>query len=421
MLGRFEQDGGRVCEAPDDARLAAALTAAAGCRLCIDALLGTGFARAPEGLMAAAIDWLNNQPAPVVAVDLPSGVDASSGGIPGVAVRAALTVTFAFPKVGLVSYPGAGCAGEVLTVPIGIPELIAAAAPDDGLLVDADEARLLLPSRPADGHKGTFGHLLVMAGSLGKSGAAVMTSEAGLRAGAGLVTLACPAGMQAVAAAHLVEVMTAPLTEVDGAVSLQAMEQLLALSDGKQAVALGPGLGTGEEVGALVRRYLKETTLPAVVDADGLNALVGHLDLLLKRRDRATVLTPHPGEMARLSGRTPAEIQADRIGVSRAFAVDHGVVLVLKGARTITALPDGRVRINGSGHAGMASGGMGDVLTGLIGGLLAQGMDPGAAATLGVFLHGLAGDRLRVRYGDAGMLATDLLREIPAARHSLTI
>jgi NAD(P)H-hydrate epimerase len=419
MLDRHAGEGGAFVEAPDAARLAAALADAVGCRLCIDALLGTGFARPPEGPLAAAIDWLNRQPAPVVAVDLPSGVDASSGAIPGVAVRAALTVTFAFPKVGLLSYPGAGHAGEVVIAPIGIPAEVAALASEDCLLVDAAEARRLLPVRPADGHKGTFGHLLVMAGSLGKSGAAVLTAEAGLRAGAGLVTLGCPAGIQAVAAAHLVEVMTAPLTEVGGAVSLQAMAELLELDDDKQAVALGPGLGTSEEAGALVRRFLKETPLPAVVDADGLNALAGHLDVLGRRRGRATVLTPHPGEMARLTGRTAAEIQADRTGAARDFAVTHGVVLVLKGARTVTALPDGRLRINGSGHAGMASGGMGDVLTGLIGGLLAQGMEPGAAAALGVFLHGLAGDRLRSHFGDAGLLATDLLPELPAARHSL--
>jgi NAD(P)H-hydrate epimerase len=184
-------------------------------------------------------------------------------------------------------------------------------------------------------------------------------------------------------------------------------------------LALGPGLGTTAETAALVRRFLKETPLPAVVDADGLNALAGHLEVLERRRGRATVLTPHPGEMARLAGRTVVEIQADRIGAARDFAVTHGVVLVLKGARTVTALPDGRVRINGSGHAGMASGGMGDVLTGLIGGLLAQGMESGAAAALGVFLHGLAGDRLRPRFGDAGLLATDLLRELPIARNSL--
>ncbi len=419
MRAAFERSGGTVRAAADPAALAAALLQAASCRLCVDALLGTGFARAPEGLVAAAIDWLNGQAAPVVAIDLPSGVDASSGRVPGTAVRAALTVTFAFPKVGLVSYPGAGLAGAVVTLPIGIPREVAAAAAADCVLVDADAARALLPLRPADGHKGTFGHLLVVAGAPGKSGAAVMTATAGLRAGAGLVTLACPAGLQALVAGQLLEVMTAPLTEVGGAVSLQAMAELLELGEGKQALALGPGLGTGDETGALIRRFLQGTELPAVVDADGLNALAGHLEVLARRRGRPTVLTPHPGEMARLCGRTVAAVQADRIDVARDFAVTHGVVVVLKGARTVTACPDGRIWINASGHAGMASGGMGDVLTGLIGGLLAQGMTAAAAAALGTFLHGLAGDCLRDRYGDAGLLAGDLLRELPAARTSL--
>lgn len=420
MLEIFEASGGVVTVAPEEGSLLAALGPADGCRLYVDALLGTGCARAPAGHLATAIDWLNRQAAPVVAVDLPSGVDASTGRVPGGAVRAALTVTFALPKIGLYSYPGAGYAGEVVTVPIGMPRCITVAAPDDCLLIDAGEARALLPPRPADGHKGTFGHLLVVAGSLGKSGAAVMTATAGLRAGAGLVTLACPADLQAVAAAHLVEVMTAPLTAVDGVISLQAMSELLEVSAGKQAVALGPGLGTTEEAGATVRRFLKESPLPVVVDADGLSALVGHLQVLAQRRDRPTVLTPHPGEMARLCGQPVATIQADRFALAREFASTYGVVVVLKGARTVTACPDGRVYLNASGHAGMASGGMGDVLTGLIGGLLAQGLAAGAAAALGVYLHGLAGDRLRLQYGDAGLLATDLLRELPAARQSLT-
>ncbi len=419
MLLQYEKRGGRVVEAPDADRLASALDFAAGCRLHVDALFGTGFVRAPQGVAAAAIAWLNSQAAPVVAIDLPSGVDASSGAIPGVAVRATLTVTFAFPKIGLVSCPGAGQAGEVVTVPIGIPDEIAATASAEALLVDAAEARALLPSRPAEGHKGTFGHLLVIAGSLGKSGAAVMTATAGLRGGAGLVTLACPAGMQQVAACHSVEIMTAPLLEVAGAVSLQAMEELLQLAEGKQAVAIGPGLGTTDEAGALVRRFLKETELPAVVDADALNALGGHAEVLARRRGRATVLTPHPGEMARLCGLSVAEVQADRVGVAVRFAREHGVVVLLKGARTVVAAPDGRLRINASGHPGMASGGMGDVLAGLIGGLLAQGVEAGDAAVLGAYLHGLAGDRLYPRFGDAGLLATDLLAEIPAARHSL--
>jgi NAD(P)H-hydrate epimerase len=213
--------------------------------------------------------------------------------------------------------------------------------------------------------------------------------------------------------------MTAPLTEMGGAVCLQAMNELAGLTEGKQAVAIGPGLGVSEETAALVRHFLRETPLPVVVDADGLNALAGHLEVLEARRGRLTVLTPHPGEMSRLAGRPVAEIQADRASAARDFAVTHGVVLVLKGARTVTALPDGRLRINTSGHAGMASGGMGDILTGVIGGLLAQGDDADRAASLGVFLHGLAGDRLRPLFGDAGLLATDLLRELPIARNSL--
>ena len=419
MLLQYEKRGGRVVGAPDAARLATALASAPGCCLCVDALFGTGFARHPQGVAAAAIDWLNGQPAPVVAVDLPSGVDAGTGAVPSVAVRAALTVTFAFPKIGLVSYPGAGHAGELVTVPIGIPDAIAATAPDQALLVDAGEARRLLPPRPVDGHKGTFGHLLVVAGSVGKSGAAVMAATAGLRAGAGLVTLACPAGVQQVAACHSVEIMTVPLAEAGGALSSAAFGELSALAEGKQAVALGPGLGATDEVGVLVRRFLEETPLPVVVDADGLTALAGHPETLARRRGRLTVLTPHPGEMARLCGVSASAVQADRVRVAVNYACEHGAVVLLKGARTVVAAPDGRVRINASGHAGMASGGMGDVLTGLIGGLLAQGVEPCDAAALGAYLHGLAGDRLYPLFGDAGLLATDLLRELPAARHSL--
>jgi len=419
MLLQYEKRDGVVIEAVDEARLTTALASVPGCQLVIDALFGTGLTRAPQGVAAEAITWLNRQSLPVVAVDLPSGVNASTGRVPGVAVCAAVTVTFAFPKIGLFSYPGAALAGEVVTVPIGIPDEVAANAPVEALLVDADEARAMLPPRPADGHKGVFGHLLVIAGSQGKSGAAVMTATAGLRGGAGLVTLACPAGMQQVAACHTLEIMTAALTEVAGAVSLQAMEELLLLTDGKQAVAVGPGLGTTDEAGALARRFLRETELPAVVDADALNALGGHLEVLDGRRGRATVLTPHPGEMARLCDLSVAEVQADRVGVACGFAREHGVVVLLKGARTVVAAPDGRLRVNSSGHPGMASGGMGDVLTGLIGGLLAQGVEACAAAALGAYLHGLAGDRLYPLFGDAGLLATDLLREIPAARYFL--
>jgi hydroxyethylthiazole kinase-like uncharacterized protein yjeF len=418
-LAALEMCGGEVACASDAETLERLLATAGDATVLVDALFGTGLAKPVEGLYLQAIAWLNQQIRPVVAVDIPSGVDASTGQILGTAVRATLTVSFAFAKVGQVSYPGAGMVGELITVDIGIPTAVTGEVPAEHRLIDAEEGHRLLPVRSRDGHKGVFGHLLVVAGSTGKCGAAVMAAESGLRGGAGLVTLACPQSVQPTIATRLTEVMTAPLAASNGELSLQALDALLALAEGKQALALGPGLGLGEETGALVRRLVQESTLPVVVDADGLNALCGHLQILAGHVDRPLVLTPHPGEMSRLTGLSTDQIQADRFNIARDFAVHHRVVLVLKGARTLTASPDGRVNVNSSGHPGLASGGMGDVLTGLIGSLLAQGLAAHDAATLGVYLHGLAADRLLGSFGDAGLLATDVMYELPAARRAL--
>ena len=418
-LAALENCGGEVACARDGEALGRLLASAGEFTVLVDALFGTGLTKPVEGFYLQAIAWLNQQAHPVVAVDIPSGVDASTGRILGVAVRATLTVSFAFAKIGQVSYPGAGMVGELVTVDIGIPAAVNQQVPAEHLLIDAAQGRSLLPVRTRDGHKGLFGHLLVVAGSTGKCGAAVMAAESGLRGGAGLVTLACPQSVQPTIASRLSEVMTAPLAELNGELSLQALDTLLALAEGKQALAIGPGLGLGEETGALVRRLVQDSALPAVVDADGLNALCGHMHILERQGDRPMVLTPHPGEMSRLTGLTTAEIQADRFNVARDFALRHRVVLVLKGARTLTASPDGRVNANSSGHPGLASGGMGDVLTGLIGSLLAQGLVAHDAATLGVYLHGLAADRLLSSFGDAGLLATDVMYELPAARQAL--
>ncbi len=385
----------------------------------VDALFGTGLTKPLQGLFLDAIGWINCQVCPVVAVDIPSGIDGSTGRIMGAVVNADLTVSFAFAKIGQTTYPGARHVGELVVKDIGIPSQIVYETDAECFLVDDAAARALLPLRSMDGHKGTFGHLLVLAGSTGKCGAAVMTAEAGLRGGAGLVTLACPKNAQPVIASRLTEVMTVPLDEVNGEIAMLALEDVQALTAGKQALAIGPGLGLGDEVSSLVRRMVQDTDLPVVVDADGLNALVGHLTVLDRQVDHEVVLTPHPGEMSRLTGLSIAEIQADRYSVAREFAVQHGVVLVLKGARTLVTAPDGIVYVNTTGHAGMASGGMGDVLTGLIGSLLAQGLPAKHAATLGVFLHGLAADRLLGTFGDAGLLATDVLYELPAARLAL--
>lgn len=413
--------GGQILHAGSEEELYAALDDADQFSVVVDALFGTGLTKPLQGLYLEAIGWMNCQTCPVVAVDIPSGIDGSTGRIMGDAVNADLTVSFAFAKIGQVTYPGARHVGELVIADIGIPKQVEYEATAECLLVDAAQARLLLPMRSGEGHKGTFGHLLVLAGSTGKCGAAVMAAQAGLRGGAGLVTLACPASAQPGVAARLAEVMTVPLDEQQGEISMSALEPLLAVAEGKQALAVGPGLGFGQEVSSLVRQLLQETGQAVVIDADGLNALVGHLSILDGMAGRDIVLTPHPGEMSRLTGLPVAEIQADRFSVAREFAVRHAVTLVLKGARTLVATPDGTVHVNTTGHAGMASGGTGDVLTGLIGSLLAQGLPAESAATLGVYLHGLAADRLRPKFGDAGLLATDLSHELPAARQALTM
>ena len=417
----LRRSGAEVTFAADSKALARALEMDRAAALIVDALLGTGLTSEVRGLYSEAIDWINDAPAPVMAVDIPSGIDAATGAILGRAVRADLTVTFALPKIGHAVHPGASLSGLLETVDIGIPATLMEEASADHLLIDADEAAKLLPARSATGHKGTFGHLLVAAGSVGKTGAAAMTAKGGLRAGSGLVTVACPAAVHEILAVKLTEAMTAPLPGVEGALSLQALGEIESLMEGKDALALGPGLGQTEEVRNLARRLVGSCPVPLVLDADGLNAIAERPEVLLERAGAAAVLTPHPGEMARLTGRTVAEIESDRIGAARNFARRYQVVLLLKGARTVVALPDGRVRINGSGNPGLASGGMGDVLTGMIGGFLAQGLAPEDAATLGAYLHGRAADRLLERLGDAGMIASDLLGEIPAARRELAM
>lgn len=386
-----------------------------GPALIIDALFGTGLSSPVCGHYAYAIEWMNRSSAPKVAIDIPSGLDATSGAILGLALSADLTVTFGAAKLGQTLYPGVTCCGELVVAEIGLPQGIL----DElavGILLEAGEVRRFLPPRPAVGHKGTFGHLLLVAGSCGKSGAVALTADAALRSGAGLVTVATPRSMQAILAIKLTEAMTVPLDEVDGELAGTVYAQLATLWLDKTVLAIGPGLGRSAATGALVRKIVQKCPLPLVIDADGLFALAGHVELLATRPVGTTILTPHPGEMAQLLAVSINEIEADRVGTARCFAEKFGVVLVLKGARTIIAAPDGGILINPTGHAGMATGGMGDLLTGIIAALLTQGAPPLAAAAAGVWLHGRSGDRLRPRFGDAGLLASDLLNEIPGAR-----
>jgi NAD(P)H-hydrate epimerase len=387
----------------------------AGATVVVDALLGTGLKSEVLGLYAAAIDMVNGCGRPVVAVDIPSGIDAASGKVLGRAVRADLTITFALAKLGHVLYPGTDYAGELLVRDIGIPAAVAKEAAGYEYL-DLAVARAQFCRRSRTAHKGSNGHCLVIAGATGKTGAAAMAANSAVRAGAGLVTLAVPATLHPILEVKTTEAMTIPLQDGGhGYLGADAQADITQVLTGRNAVALGPGLGWHSETARLVRRLLELVAAPLVIDADGLNAVSEEPAVLQRTWSSSVVLTPHPGEMARLAGITIAEIEADRIGTAEAFAREHGVYLVLKGARSVIAAPDGRVAINGSGNPGMATGGMGDVLTGVLTALLAQGYDPFTACCLGVFSHGLAADLVAQDKGEIGMSAVDVQEMLPYA------
>ena len=392
----------------------------------VDALLGTGVSGPATGLVAEAIAALNEAGRPVSALDLPSGLSADHGRLLGPVVRARLTATFGLPKLGLFLHPGAAYAGRVEVVDLGVPRVwleegVAVAIPEP------EDMAALVPSRSADAHKGHYGHLLVVAGSVGKTGAAVLACRGALRAGAGLVTCAVPATQQPVVAAHLPEAMTDPLPETGAqTLSRKAVDRLVELVSRTDAVTLGPGVGLEAETQAAARELAVGVERPMVIDADGLTALVGHLGRLRQARG-PRLLTPHPGEAGRLLGLSAAEVQADRVGSARRLAEESGAWVALKGAGTVVASPEGaalstpgiEVTLNPTGNPGMATGGMGDVLTGIAGGLLAQGLAPDAALRLAVYLHGLAGDLAAGARGPAGLLASDVADAVPAALRQL--
>ncbi len=357
---------------------------------------------------------INRTGKPVVAVDIPSGIDAATGKVLGCAVKADLTVTFALAKLGHVLLPGEDYAGRLLVVDIGIPVEVAASAEACEFL-DVAAIKPLLRKRERSAHKGRFGHCLVVAGSIGKTGAAAMAANSAVRTGAGLVTLAVPASLNAILEVKTTEAMTIPLPDGgEGYLSLLAKEAIAEAFAGKDAVALGPGISWRSETALLVRGLVEDAGVPLVIDADALNALSDDPSVL-HNKSADLILTPHPGEMARLAGIATADVEADRIGTARKFAAQYGVYLVLKGARTVIAAPDGSIAINGSGNPGMASGGMGDVLTGVIVALLGQGYDPFTACKLGVFLHGYAADLVAAEKGEIGMSASDVQERLPFA------
>lgn len=405
---------GRLGEIASPERITTATSALNEAEVVVDALLGTGLEGPARGLMAALIEAINESGKPVVTLDLPSGINADRPEMAGPAVRAALTATFAGLKPALLLHPGAACAGEVRVIPIGIPEPEVGRGIATFLLEEAD-IRPNFPPRRRDAHKGSYGHLLVVAGSVGKTGAAALAGRAALRSGAGLVTIATPASQQPIVAVLGMETMTEPLPETAAqSLSLEGKARILDLAARTDAVALGPGISLDPETQSLVRELVREVPRPMVVDADGLTALAGGLEVLAGAAG-PRLLTPHPGEMARMLGVGVAEVQADRIEVVRAFCARHRVWLVLKGAGSIVGAPDGRLFINPTGNPGMATGGSGDVLTGMAGAFLARGLGPLHALQSAVYLHGLAGDLGALRWGEEGLIAGDIIEAIPEA------
>lgn len=417
-LHAFAKMRGKITEVTESSQLPSIQDKLHRSGLVVDALLGTGLNAPVRGLIASLIDLINMSGLPVVAVDIPSGLDADCGEPLGTAVQAELTVTFGYPKRGQIGDPGAAYVGRLAVVDIGIAaEAIDKVDPRVELLT-AEEVGLLVRWRRRAAHKGDFGHLLVLAGARGKSGAALLCGGAALRVGTGLVTLGGPSSLNAVFSSVLIEAMTAPLPELpDGSFCLDenALSQAL---QGKTAIAFGPGIGVSADTIGLTRWLLNQSKVPVVIDADGLNCVATDVGVL-RSAQAPVILTPHPGEMARLLNTTNAEIQSHRLDVARSFATDQRCFLVLKGAHSIIAAPDGRAWINTTGNPGMASGGMGDVLTGVIGGLLAQGYPPEEACWLGVFLHGYAGDIAAEEKGEAGILARDLIERLPGGLRAL--
>lgn len=378
----------------------------------VDALFGTGLSRAPSGAFADAIQriarWREGG-AKVVAADVPSGLQSDTGTAFDPHVVADVTVTFGFLKRGLVLEPGVSLAGEVRRVDIGLGGAAAkAVSGPELLLVEEADAHCVLPVRRTDTHKGTYGHVLVVAGSRGKSGAAAMVARAALRSGAGLVTVATRSDVLDVVLSYAPEVMGIPL-ESTGPLGLADLEPLLAAAEKKSALVIGPGIPRGPETVKLLGELLSRIECPAVLDADALNALAEDLSVL-RRVKVPLVLTPHPGEMARLASRSTHDIQAHRVDVAREFATAHGLTLVLKGSRTLTVHKDGAVYVNPTGNPGMATGGAGDVLSGVCGAMVAQGFPLPDAAWAAVYAHGLAGDLAAQKRGQLGLIATDLIK-----------
>ena len=411
-----------VTDADDNLRFAEIENLALQADLLIDALLGTGFSGKMRSLFIRLCGCINrvkekNPACQVLAVDIPTGVNADTGETDGSAVRADATVTMALPKLGLYLYPGAEHTGAIQVADIGMPASLLKEAAGNRILLTKEQVKALLPDRPKNAHKGSAGRVAVVAGSCGYVGAAALSSFAAVKGGAGLVSLLTPENTREILAIKLTEVMVKGLPVYnDRLVMEEAMEVVSEALEKADVLAIGPGFGVSEETGSLIREILVTTAVPCVIDADAITALKDHTELL-SHMLAEKVLTPHPGEMARITGIRISEIEKNRVEVARLYAEKWQAVIVLKGAPTVIALPDGTVYLNTTGTPAMATGGSGDVLTGLIAALIGQGLTVADAAVAGVYIHGLAGEL--AAKGSVGLAASELLAMIPEARNQV--
>lgn len=410
--------------------------------LLVDAIFGTGLSKDIKGEAAEIISFLNSSEAKVVSVDIPSGISSDNGQIMGEAVMADYTVTFGFPKLGHLLYPGAEYTGKLFVEDIGFPKDLLTSEKLNTELIEKEQVSLLLPERQKYSHKGNYGHVLVVAGSKGKTGAALMCAKACFRAGAGLVTIGVPESIVNTFQSRVTEEMILPLPDKgNGTLAANASEKIMDfLNEKADVLAIGPGLSLTDDIRAILKSIVLRSTAPMVIDADGINALIGAGDVF-KRAKAPIILTPHSGEMARLLQKTVQSlklkvksseklktqnselitmIEKDRVNTAITFAKRAGIYLVLKGVPTIISEPEGRAFINPTGNPGMATAGVGDVLTGMIAGLLGQGFNPLQASILGVYIHGFAGDKASAKVGEHSLIASDIIREIPSALKTLT-
>ena len=412
ILGRL---GVTVVEIGDEGQWELHFSEISDCDLIVDALFGTGLKSALSGIYETVIADINGAAIPVVSIDVPSGMSADTHDLIGDCIEATVTVTLGAPKLPLILPPAEEKSGEVVIADIGIPAGIIDALDGPRVeLLTRDQIRTLISPRAADVHKGDFGRVLLVAGSRGKTGAAILAAQGALKSGAGLVTIAAPRSLLPVIAGYAPDYMTEGLEETDeGTVHFAAAEHVLGLD--ADAILVGPGLGRGEAVTTFVRELLESGETPLVLDADALNAFADEPSALAGREGHDIIITPHPGEMARLVGCTVDDVQADRMGIARDFARSHKLYVVLKGYRTLIATPDGSVFVNPTGSPGMATGGTGDVLAGMLVAWLGQLLDAEAACRLAVYVHGAAGELADADQGEVSMTASDLVQHISDA------